>query len=339
MEKANDLKILKMRNFEDNSEKSKKEAKEFIRTLENCINTGKPILFEDLGETLDPTVDPVISKQYYKEPDGRILMRLGDNVLTYDLSFRLYLTTKLPNPHYLPEVSIKVNIINFTVTFPGLEEQLLGDVVKIENNQVEQQKTQLITQMAADNKLLKEIQDSILQLIGDCTGNILDDTKLIETMQKSKYTSKIISERMTEALLIEQNVNQIREKYRVIAIRGAILYFVVVEMSRIDPMYQNSLVYIKKIFNSSIENAQSSSDLEKRLEILIEAITRNIYTNICRGLFETHKYIFSFLIATSIKRNSGVITSISWNLLLRGGGLMTGKVPPNPNVNFISKNN
>lgn len=339
MEKANDLKILKMRNFEDNSDKSKKEAKEFIRTLEQCINNGKPILFEDLGESLDPTVDPVISKQFYKEPDGRVLIRLGDSVVTYDINFRLYLTTKLPNPHYLPEVSIKVNIINFTVTFPGLEEQLLADVVRIENNEVEQQKTQLITQMAADNKLLKEIQDSILQLIGDCTGNILDDTKLIETMQKSKYTSKIISERMTEATAIEFNLNQVREGYRIVAIRGAILYFVVVEMSRIDPMYQYSLVYIKKLFSTSIENATASPILEKRLGILIEAISRNIYSNICRGLFATHKYIFSFLIATSIKRNAGVISNVSWNLLLRGAGLVTDKVPPNPNVNLISKNN
>ncbi|OMJ74343.1 hypothetical protein SteCoe_26764 [Stentor coeruleus] len=339
MEKVNDIKILKMRNFEDNSDKSKKEAKEFIRLLEQCISNGKPILFEDLGESLDPTVDPVISKQYFKEPDGRILLRLGDSNINYDPSFRLYLTTKLPNPHYLPEVSIKVNIINFTVTFPGLEEQLLGDVVCIENNQVEKQKTQLITQMAADNKILKEIQDSILQLIGDSTGNILDDTKLIETMQKSKHTSRVISERMQEATQIEYNLNQVREKYRVIAIRGAILYFTVVEMSRIDPMYQYSLVYIKKLFNTSIENAEPSKDLEKRLSILIEAITRNIYSNICRGLFETHKYIFSFLIGTSIKRNAGIISSTSWGLLLRGAGLIQGKVPPNPNPMLISKNN
>ena len=33
-----------------------------------------------------------------------------------------YITTKMPNPNYLPEVFIKVNIINFTVTFDGLED-------------------------------------------------------------------------------------------------------------------------------------------------------------------------------------------------------------------------
>lgn len=54
------------------------------------------------------------------------MIRLGDNDVEYDSNFKLYITTKLANPHYLPEVCIKVTIINFTVTPDGLEEQLLG---------------------------------------------------------------------------------------------------------------------------------------------------------------------------------------------------------------------
>lgn len=46
----------------------------------------------------------------------RLCVRLGDTEVDYDPRFRLYLTTRLPNPHYVPEVCIKVNLINFTVT-------------------------------------------------------------------------------------------------------------------------------------------------------------------------------------------------------------------------------
>jgi len=42
---------------------------------------------------------------------------------------RFYITTKLRNPHYAPEVSVKVSLLNFFVTTEGLEEQLLGTVV------------------------------------------------------------------------------------------------------------------------------------------------------------------------------------------------------------------
>lgn len=67
---------------------------------------------------------------------------------------------------------------------------------------------------------------------------------------------------------------------------------------------------------------------------LIDVITRMIYTNISRGLFERDKLIFSFLIATSIDRNTGKIDPTSWSLLLRGTMTMSDadkkKQIPNP---------
>jgi len=56
---------------------------------------------------------------------GRLLIRLGDSDVEYNKAFKFYMTTKLANPLYLPEVCIKVTIINFTVTKTGLEDQLL----------------------------------------------------------------------------------------------------------------------------------------------------------------------------------------------------------------------
>lgn len=32
------------------------------------------------------------------------------------------MTSKMPNPHYIPEIAIKTTIINFTVTPSGLED-------------------------------------------------------------------------------------------------------------------------------------------------------------------------------------------------------------------------
>lgn len=52
-------------------------------------------------------------------------------------------------------------------------------------------------------------------------------------------------------------------------------------------------------------------------------ITKMIYTNVSRGLFERDKLIFSFLITTSIDRNSGKIDQTAWNLLLRGAATIT----------------
>ena len=97
----------------------------FLRTLENCIRIGMPVLLEEIGESLDPALEPILLKQTFVS-GGRLLIRLGDSDVDYNRNFQLYMTTKLSNPHYLPEVCIKVTIINFTVTKTGLEDQLLG---------------------------------------------------------------------------------------------------------------------------------------------------------------------------------------------------------------------
>jgi len=57
------------------------------------------------------------------------MIRLGETLIEYSKDFRFYITTKLRNPHYLPEVATKVSLLNFMITPEGLEDQLLGIVV------------------------------------------------------------------------------------------------------------------------------------------------------------------------------------------------------------------
>ena len=102
---------------------------------------------------------------------GRRVIKVGDSPVDYNDAFRLYITTKLPNPHYLPEVCIKVTLINFTVTQSGLEDQLLGLVVREEQPQLEKQKDELIVSMANDRKTLSELEDEILRLLSASEGN------------------------------------------------------------------------------------------------------------------------------------------------------------------------
>lgn len=77
-----------------------------------------------------------------------MMIRVGERKLSYHKNFKLFLTTKISNPNYLPEIFIKVTVINFSITFEGLKDQLLGDVVKYERPEIEKQKDEVVVSIS-----------------------------------------------------------------------------------------------------------------------------------------------------------------------------------------------
>ena len=83
------------------------------------------------------------------------MLRLGDTDVDYSEDFQFFVTTKLANPHYSPEVCIKVTLVNFTVTFEGLEDQLLTEVAAIERPDLVETKESLVLQIAEGRKTIQ----------------------------------------------------------------------------------------------------------------------------------------------------------------------------------------
>jgi dynein heavy chain len=73
-------------------------------------------------------LDPVLGKSTTKRGKA-VIMKIGDAEVEVDPRFRLYLQTKLSNPHYKPEIAAQTTLVNFCVTEKGLEDQLLALVV------------------------------------------------------------------------------------------------------------------------------------------------------------------------------------------------------------------
>ena len=107
-----------------------------MKIIEVCLPAGNPVLIENIDESLDPSLEPLLTKDVRKV-NGQDSIKLGDTWVAISSDFKFMVTTKLSNPHYLPEVCIKVTLINFTVTPSGLEDQLLVDVIKFEQPELE----------------------------------------------------------------------------------------------------------------------------------------------------------------------------------------------------------
>ncbi|KAI5636077.1 dynein heavy chain and region d6 of dynein motor domain-containing protein [Phthorimaea operculella] len=306
MEKANDLQVLK---FSDGH---------YMRVLETCLEYGKPALFECVLEDVEAPLDPILLKNTYFQ-GGKEFIAIGDNAIEYSPNFRLYLTTKLRNPHYLPEVFNKVTLINFVLTKEGLEDQLLGIVVAKERPDLQEKREKLIVEGAANRAALKQVEDDILRTLQETKGDILEDETAVDVLDNSKLLAVDIMKKQEASVETEQIIEKFRLGYRPIASHSAILYYCVTELPEVDPMYQYSLTWYINLYTLSIENANKSKDLDKRLKFLKETFTYNLYSNVCRSLFDKDKLMFSFIMCSKLMLAADEMIHDEYKFLITGG--------------------
>ena len=246
--------------------------------LEQSIRVGIPVLLENVLEKLDPSLDPILLKQTFKQ-QGRVLIRLGDTDVDYSEDFKFYITSTLPNPHYPPEVCIKVTIVNFTVTFEGLEDQLLADVAMRSSAPLLQAHPARRSRSSSRSPRGGARSRSSRTPSSGCSprarGNILDDEQLINTLDDSKKISAKTEESVKGAEETTKEIDIAREAYRPVATRGSILYFVVADFAVVDPMYQFSLQYFKQVFSPTVKSRAKSDNLDERLQTLLDAVLRS----------------------------------------------------------------
>ncbi|XP_073386521.1 uncharacterized protein [Physcomitrium patens] len=298
---------------------------DFMRKLEACIQFGYPLLLENILEELDPALEPVLKKTIFRAGSSWQI-QLGDSVIEYNQKFKFYMTTKLRNPHYFPEVAVKVTLLNFMITPEGLQDQLLAEAVKHERPELEEEKTQLVLQGAENAKQLKETEDRIIEVLSSAEGNILEDETAINIISSSKVLSTEIEEKQKISVVTEAKIDQARLGYVPVAIHVSALFFTVSSLANIDPMYQYSLSWYLILFNSAMVKSEKSKDLQKRIAILNDFFQYMLYCNVARSLFEKDKMLLSLLICTTNMRREGHFDEQEWRFFLAGPS-STSKVP------------
>jgi dynein heavy chain, axonemal len=266
--------------------------KNWMKRVENAVSMGNILMIENIQQEIDAVLEPLLARAIIRR--GRSLfMKLGGEEISYDATFKLYIQTKLSNPHYRPEVAAQCTLINFIVTESGLEDQLLAMVVEVEKPELEATKKELVRKQNEFQVTLAQLEDELLTNLSEADpSTILTNKELIDGLDKTKKTAIDIKEQQIEAQETEGQINILREVYRRVAGEGAMLYFLIINLCIVDHMYQYSLESFITFFFKAIDRTESFNDEERRVLALREQIRYTIYQWVARGLFEKHKQIF-----------------------------------------------
>eukprot|EP00698_Gefionella_okellyi_P008566 TRINITY_DN2129_c0_g2_i1.p1 TRINITY_DN2129_c0_g2~~TRINITY_DN2129_c0_g2_i1.p1 ORF type:complete len:4490 (+),score=1324.74 TRINITY_DN2129_c0_g2_i1:457-13926(+) len=293
----------------------------FRQHLEDALSNGYPLIIEDVGEELDPVLDPVLDRVMIGT-GKRKRVRIGDKEVDWENGFNLFITTKLPNPHYSPETSAKCSIIDFTVTMRGLEDQLLARVIGQEKADLEESRQTLLKEIADCKATAEQCEAELLFKLSSVEGNLLDDASLIDVLNKTKAIAIKVKESLASAKETELKITEAREEFRPAAHRGSVMYFVITELSMVNATYQTSLVQFLKLFDDGIRSSKPDPIVSKRVHNIIDFSTFHIYKYIQRGLYEKDKPMYQLLMTLKIDLHLGKVPRQDFSVLLKGGGAL-----------------
>lgn len=283
----------------------------FIKHLESAIRFGNPILIQD-AEYLDPVLSQVLNKEY-KKTGGRILIELGNQDIDFSKDFQLYLLTRDPSIVIPPHISARTTVVNFSVTRSSLESQALNKILKAERPDVEEKRLQLIKLQSEYKVHLRQLESQLLQALNESEGNILDNEKIIETLEKLKVEAAEISAKVEETDAVMMTIDEVMNQYRPLAINCGKIFAILEKLYLLNPFYQFSLEYFLKIFSSLWNSApgqslqQSEGSSISRVNTLISNLYSETFSKTSMSLLNKDKPTFLLLLAQSFSNDIGPV--------------------------------
>lgn len=270
----------------------------FLKNLESALRFGNPLLIQDV-EHLDPVLNAVLNKEI-RRTGGRVLIRLGSQDIDFSPSFTMFLSTRDPSVEFSPDICSRVTFVNFTMTRSSLQSQSLDQALKVERPDTERKRTDLMKVQGEFRLRLRTLEKLLLQALNESTGSILDDDKVINTLETLKREAAEITRKVEETDSVMREVEQVTAEYLPLAQACSSTFFVLEQLSTINHFYQFSLNFFLDIFNYVLHhnpNLKSVTDYLRRREILWNDLFLTVYKRTSRALLYRDHVVLAVLLA------------------------------------------
>jgi len=213
-------------------------------------------------EQIDPILNSVLNKEVQKA-GGRVLIRVGDSEIDYSDKFVLYMITRDPNAAFTPDLCSRVTFVNFTVTPSSLQSQCLNIFLKEERPDVDKKRNDIVKLQGEFKVKLRLLEDQLLDELNQSEGNILQNNKLIKTLETLQKEAAEVAEEVSKADETMKEVEDVQQEYVPLANMASRIFFSLGSMSSVHFLYQYSLQYFMDILFSVIQKSEKLKSIPR----------------------------------------------------------------------------
>lgn len=239
----------------------------------------------------------------------------------------MYWVSHRSNPKFSAQVYSCAVVINFNTTLLSLENQLLDIVFELVDVKLAKERASLHGSVVASRKQLQALEDGLLEQIALCDGNLLDNPNISKLLECTKIEVRELNALATHNRNTFADIQAKRNDFRLIALKGASIFYVIADMGALNSFYQHAMCDFIKIFTQimlsiRINDGQSSSsdqccDLNQRLLKIIADLSKRIYNLGSMGIFHKDKLLFSLRIAMELEYCDGRLLREEMDFLLK----------------------
>lgn len=315
----------------------------FMKHLESSLRFGTPLFVQDV-ETIDPVLNPVLNKEIQKK-GGRILIRLGDQEIDFSPTFAVYLFTRDPTAHFTPDLCSRVTLVNFTVTQSSLQEQCLHQIMSAEKPDEVRRMDDLMKMQGEFRIKLRTLQKSLLNKLSQTKGNILDDDRILETLETLKKEAGDVASQVASTEEVMHEIELVSNTYKPMALACSRIYFAMEDLARVHFLYHFSLRVFLALFASVVAPASRDAqlrvaprlaaipadDTDARIAVLTDAVFREIFHRVCDTLVHEDHITFGLRAAAiRVRGTPDEIPDHDLDFLLKAGDLSAPRPAPTP---------